>query len=324
MPMAIKQYLLPLMFIFCMLSPNFGLAQTECEDLFRARPDSRTINENTEILRKIVRPIDVVLLETFHNWSHRDGMEFEILREDLFALQEKNAAESEKWARIVSIARDPNVLGPRMTVYKLAPSDPTQTSTFQSDIKAFATSMLIRGSYSDFDAIQKFSVGELDTQAKIQGMALAHFDTAYRIDTRAPDEIVAAKGFWPDPTKVLITFYEHVFRLSPGGGSFVSVGQETNNVQVADMVASHAMKKFGWWDPNRPDHIKLYEYKIKSVVGVQPSPEFAAAGEKEVVTVGISESQIDSYREIVVSEKIVDHKQTYSVQSTGDWKKLSP
>lgn len=166
--------------------------------------------------------------------------------------------------------------------------------------------------------------------AKIEGFHPSNFDLLYRFDSRAPEEVVAAKGFFPNPERARGSLADH---SRPGVGShgagFVSLSVESGNnfnlnigpvlyaarpfsTQLStiesvfpDLQNKIEIKKTG----GKVELLKTTEYEVASIVGIRPAAESAIAGEKEVVAPFVPLQNITRYRNIyILAETVRDDR----------------
>lgn len=157
--------------------------------------------------------------------------------------------------------------------------------------------------------------------ATMEGLAVKTFPIAFRFDTRSPEEIKKASGFYPNPAKPLGPIHMHSIDVSTGA-RFVSVstkeantdvlqtiqagkiGNQTENkmanLEIKDRLINQSLRE-GLFEPaEKTDLLALYEYKIENIIGVEAGEMVAIKSEKEVVAPFVNKKSITYFRKVYI------------------------
>lgn len=155
---------------------------------------------------------------------------------------------------------------------------------------------------------------QLAREAGMLGHQVEKLDATYRLDGRTPEEVLAAGGFKPNPTREAATLWEHTAKGVGGGGSYVSTSTVPGN--------RNTLLNSDFWDgkivsgtrpEDLPDQIsstrlnpepltyQRYEYRIRDTEGVVlKNADYP--DEMEAVIRNADPSQID-VREVRVTQR---------------------
>jgi hypothetical protein len=175
---------------------------------------------------------------------------------------------------------------------------------------------------------------ELEFQAQLLGTHVEMAPLAFRVDWRTPQD-VAKTGFQPNPSKSVADLWDHVRPDNVGGGNLVSVSLAKVHVETVKFIMARGFELANAFTGGTPsiiqpgsatakpaniESVKLYEYMMIDVAGVNPPAAFSVAAEGEMVVPDVAPWQISYYR--VLSVKI-KNGQLRSVK-TSRWEQMPP
>jgi len=98
------------------------------------------------------------------------------------------------------------------------------------NIISLALSRLLHDTNNNLEA----RMNNLELMSDVFQLDMVTHQRTFRFDTRSPNEIQSAKGFFPNPDKPEVTLIEHANADGNGGGSFVSLSRRAANFKILD------------------------------------------------------------------------------------------
>ena len=177
-----------------------------------------------------------------------------------------------------------------------------------------AAILISRAEAGPMVAGQVVSETQFAREAALLGQKIEELPAVYRLDSRTPEEVLAAGGFLPNSGKPPSTLWEHTARGADGGGSYVSTSTVQANPGTllnsdfwdgSRMVSGTDPRRAGIYNQPQANFEDLafrrYEYRITNSNGVVLSGA-AYADEAEAVIRSAGVQQIE-YREITVHQR---------------------
>lgn len=159
----------------------------------------------------------------------------------------------------------------------------------------------------------RYSESEFVDLAEIVGLVPTIVPFGYRFDSRSPNEIKEADGFYPNPTKQRGSLTEHSMPnlgmyFSAQGAGFVSTSSEAANsfnLSIYPVFSAAKLLPINEIHPFQSQYNigthrvgVVWEYQIQNYLAVKPNAFSRIEGENELVAPGVSLSHIPSSRKI--------------------------
>lgn len=196
-------------------------------------------------------------------------------------------------------------------------------------LKKGAQLILAAKKIHDSKAQNTLTLKEFSDLAAIEGLEVQNFPVTFRFDSRSPEEIKTASGFYPNLSKPIGPLLMHSVETSTGA-RFVSVSTKeansdvlqtisagktakqaeptTANSEIKQRLIKQSLREGLFESGENTELLLLYEYKIENITGVEASEVVAIKSEKEIVTPFIKRNNITSVRKVYLlyGRKFVD------------------